>query len=592
MAERDTPINILLVEDNDYDAKIVANLFNGMKAGVFSLRTADTLEKARLADAAESADVVLLDLNLPDSYGPDTLVKSKELFADRPIIVMTGFYEEPLGVQLIQKGAQDYVVKGKITGDWLSYSIKYAIERAKIELKMREREASLRDMLEKIPEGFLSVREDGRVLFANRGAERIFGQERTELISRPFMLESEIGAALETDLRSKDGRKVPIEVRAAEIQWGAEKCRLVMVRDLTQAKQLERARNDFISMVSHELRSPLTVVKEALDLVYDGTVGEVSDRQKEILKMGLDNTRRLNRLIDGLLDITKIEAGVMPMNMAETDFGALLSATAGDYSFLASERGIALKTELPEQRLSGFCDRDKLREVLVNLASNAIKFTPRGGSIVFSLRPWEGQALFCVENTGRGIEPEDLPKLFSKFSRVGSTAEPGVEGTGLGLAISRGIVEMHSGHIWAESDPGKNCKFFVLLPLPVFRDAVRQLLRREIDSSAGGKRPLAALLLALPGGENSDMAERAAELIRSTIRSANVLVRDKDGYLLALLSNSGIKECAKTMASIQKSLAELTGGESENTRITSLIYPEDFSDEETFFIKMSVSRGG
>jgi signal transduction histidine kinase len=587
MPEQNKSIKILLVEDNAYDAKIVEDLLGGAKNGRFSLRLADTLKKAAEADGQERADIALLDLNLPDSFGPETLHKAQKFMQDRPIIVMTGFYEEKLGVNLIKKGAQDYLVKGKLTGDWLVYAIKYSVERAKIELKMKERETRLRDLLEKITEGFLVLQPGGRPIFANRAAEEIFGLSHEELMGKPLPLDCEPGAPPETDLWRKDGRKVPVEVRCAEIQWGAEACRLVMVRDMTTARQLERARAEFISMASHELRAPLTIIRESLELVCDGTMGEVSEKQKEILRMGVENAGRLNRLIDALLDITKLETGVMSLYLSDSDLGGLISETVREHAKLASERGVDLRAELPAAHLDCYCDEEKLREVLMNLVSNALKFTPRGGKITLSLRPWEGQALICVENTGQGIEPEDLPKLFNKFSKVGSSSEPGVKGTGLGLAISRAITELHNGRIWAESEPGKNCRFFILLPLPGYAEAAKKLARREIEAS-GGKRRLCALTLLLP----PEQSPAAADFIKSRFRSSSAMIRGKGGDITVFLPDAGLQEGGKAAAFIQKGLLELDPDRGGEARIIPLLYPEDFRNAEEYLAKIDETRRG
>lgn len=594
MAEQGTPVKVLLVEDNEYDARIVADLVGGLHDG-FSLRTADTLQKAGDSDAAEPADVVLLDLNLPDSYGPDTLTRAKRLFSDRPIIVMTGFYEEQLGVDLIKRGAQDYLVKGKLTRDWLSYSVYYAIERARIEAQVRLRERHLREILEKIPEGFLVVRPDGRVLFVNPGAELLLGRQPADLQARPFDLESDPEKPLETELLRPDGKKVPVEVREVGLHWGGESCRLLMLRDLTPVRALERSRSEFISRVSHELRSPLTVVKEALSLVFDGTAGQVSDKQKEILQMGLDNVGRLNRLIDALLDIAKIEAGVMPMSMAGTDLRALAAGTAADYSYLAAERKVRLAAGLPGEPMEAWCDCDKVREVLENLVSNALKFTPPGGSVTLSLRPWEGQALFCVENTGAGIEPQDMPKLFTKFAQLGR--EAGEKGTGLGLTICRGIAEMHLGKVWAESEPGRSTKFYLLLPAPGFEDAARLLVRREI-ALAGAKKSFCAITLSLPqdlpglGGADG-IAARMETFLRTRLRSSHATIKRRDGDYTVLVSDSGAQACARTVDYLEMSLREM-GGITPGMRLTAsaLVYPDDFTDEESFLRRLGETGEG
>ena len=591
-------IKVLIVEDNHFDADAVAELFNCIRTDGFALSFAETLELAKEAHEKETPDIILLDLNLPDSFGPQTLTRAVNMFKEQPIVVMTGFYEERMGVELIKKGAQDYLVKGKITSDWLAYSIKYSIERAKIECELKKRESRLRDILEEIPDGFLVVRPDGAVIFANHGAELIFGRTRSELMSGPFTLDTDTEKTLETDLLRLDGKKIPVEVRAVETHWDSAPCRLVMLRDLTSVRTLERSRDEFISKVSHELRSPLTVVKESLALVYDGTAGKVSDAQKEILKMGLDNTARLNRLIDAMLDLTKIEAGVMPVDIEKADLGALISATAAEYSYQAASQKITLGSELPDSPLHAYCDVEKLREVLANLVSNAIKFTPAGGYIKLSLRPWEGEALICVENSGPGIEPQNIPLLFNKFTQVGRAGPHGAKGTGLGLAISRGIVEMHKGRIWAESEPGKNCKFYVLLPLPRFEDVIRRLIHAELELCAGGKRQLCSLTLTLPPemlkdgtGENS-LAGKTEALIKTNLRNSHAIVKRGEGDFTILLSNSGLKECAKTGAFLAKGLTELAGlpqGKAFSF-IFALSYPEDFQDEEGFMKKMAETR--
>ncbi|MDD2804237.1 MAG: hybrid sensor histidine kinase/response regulator [Elusimicrobiales bacterium] len=594
MAEKTDLIKVLLVEDNEYDAQIVADLFRGLPDNSFALRMADSLAKAGAADAAERADVVLLDLNLPDSYGPDTLVRAKLLFQDRAIIVMTGFYEEHLGVNLIQRGAQDYLVKGKLNRDWLSYSIKYSIERAKIEAQMRRRESRLRHILETIPDGFLVLRKDGSTAFVNRGMERLLGRTRAELLNRHFNIESDTDKALKTEIQGFGGKTIPVEIRAVEINWDNENCRLVMLRDMTTLQLLERTRDELVSRVSHELRSPLTVVKESIELVYDGTAGEATAKQKEILKMGLENVARLNRLIDAVMDITKIEAGVMPMDMAQTDLGQMLASTAADYTHQAAERKVQLSTELPASPILTWCDQDKLREVLINLVSNALKFTPPGGRLQLSLRPWEGEALFCVENSGPGIAPEDLPKLFGKFTQLGGGP---IKGTGLGLAISRGLVEMHRGRIWAESEPGKGCKFLVLLPELSFEGALALLAGREITLAAG-KHKFCALRLTLPqdlpvpSGEVSPGAA-VESFLRASLRNCHAIIKNRGLDYVLFLPNSSMAEFAKVCARIDRGLCELFSlppGEGIN-HLSGLFYPDDFTDEQGLAGKIGNMHG-
>lgn len=599
MEQHEESLGVLIVEDNSLDAKIITELFRDIKNGAaFKLSFAETLEKAAAAAREKAPDIVLLDLNLPDSYGPGTLGKAEGLFPDLPIIVMTGFYEEHLGLDLIKKGAQDYLVKGKITGDWLAYSIKYSVERARIERKLKQKEAHLEDILEKSPDGVMVARKDGRVLFANHGAENIFGRRREELLKHPLTLETDTEKTVETELRRLDGRKIPLEVRAVDTVWDSEPCRLVILRDLTPVRTLQRNRDEFISMISHELRSPLSVVKESLDLVFDGSVGEVNGRQKEILKIGIDNSMRLNRLIDALLDITKIEAGVMPMDIAKVDLGLLLDETERDYVRLAEEREIRLTKDLPKSPLFTYCDKEKVREVVINLVSNALKFSPRGGSITLSLRPWEGEALFCVEDAGPGIEAEDIPRLFGKFAQVGRKRPPGVKGTGLGLAICKGIVELHGGKIWVESAPGHGCKFFVLLPVLPFDAALKGMVRREIELALARSYKFCVVDINFSGRALRDnpraaqLSSRAEAFLRSNMRNAHALLKREEGDFTLIISNADAQEGCRTCSFVEKGLADIAGFSPGLTQdLTQLLcFPGDFKDEEAFLKKLAAAR--
>ncbi|OGR44835.1 MAG: hypothetical protein A2X35_05945 [Elusimicrobia bacterium GWA2_61_42] len=598
--EQTQNINILVVEDNPYDAKIITELFRDIKNGSgFRLSFAETLEKAGVAARADPPpDILLLDLNLPDSYGPDTLGRAAGMFPDLPIIIMTGFYEEHLGLDLIKKGAQDYLVKGKITGDWLAYSIKYSVERAKIERKLKQRESRLEGILEKSPDGVVVIRRDGRVLFVNHGAEVIFGHPRKELMKQPFSLEADPEKTVQTELRRLDGKKVPLEIRAVELIWDAEPCRLVILRDLSPVRTLESSRDEFISMISHELRAPLTVVKESLDLVCDGAVGEVTDRQKEILKIGIENSLRLNRLIDALLNITKMEAGVMPLDVAKADLGLLLEETEKDYGHLAAGRRIRLVKQLPQAPLFTYCDKEKVREVVVNLVSNALKFTPENGEIALSLRPWEGEALICVEDTGPGIEPEDIPRLFNKFSQVGGKRPAGVKGTGLGLAISKGIVELHGGRIWAESTPGTGSKFYVLLPVQPFDAALKGVIKREIEMAAARNRNFCVIDVNFSGRtlkgnpRAQELCARGETFLKSNMRNSHAILKREEGDFTLVIANADPREGCRACTFVEKGLADIAGLDPALTSdLTSMLsYPVDFRDEETFIKKMAAVR--
>lgn len=315
--------------------------------------------------------------------------------------------------------------------------------------------------------------------------------------------------------------------------------------------------------------------------------------QKEMAKMGLENVRRLDRLIDSLLDISKMEAGVMPLDLGECDLAELLAETAEEYSLLGTEAGIEVRCGLPDGHIKCYCDQDKLLQVLANLSSNALKFTPKGGTIIFSLERWEGQALFRVENTGAGIAPEDLHKLFGKFAKLNSPGGAGAKGTGLGLAISRGIMEMHGGRIWAESEPGKYCRFFILLPLRDFREAALMLAKREI-AAAAGKSEFCTIALSLPGSMKAGACPGEAPAdafclrLKDCLRSAYSKITGGRRDLVLFLPDCGLKDCTRHFYQIQREL-EGAGLKPEEAAscLTAMVYPSDFHEPETLAEKLA-----
>ncbi len=217
----------------------------------------------------------------------------------------------------------------------------------------------------------------------------------------------------------------------------------------------------FVNNVSHEFRAPLTIIKGALDNLSDGLHGALTQDQSEPISMSQREVSRMKRLVDDLLDIARMEAGKISLVLEDTALQECVRETAKSFELLAKHRGLALRLDLPEGPVRVRADRDRLTQVLVNLIGNAVKFTPQG-EIRVRLSTNADSALIEVSDTGRGIPPEHLDRLFQKFERVGAAEE---EGSGLGLAIAKAIVELHHGRIWVESAPGQGSRFSVTIPL-------------------------------------------------------------------------------------------------------------------------------
>lgn len=256
---------------------------------------------------------------------------------------------------------------------------------------------------------------------------------------------------------------------------------VMTIQDLTKRSQLKRDKElaekekqlaedrlqiqtEFTSTVSHELRTPLASIKSSIDIIHSGIPGALNSDQKMFLEQAKSNIDRLNRLINDILDLSKMETGRMELKFTMCDLRAIAREVIDGELALAQSRGLSLDLEAAENLPLIKADSDKLIQVLENLLGNALKFTDQGQITIFIQHEPANQQMICrVQDTGIGIKPEDLPKLFKKFQQLDSTRQ--IKGTGLGLAICKEIVERHGGKIWVESELGKGSSFNFTLPV-------------------------------------------------------------------------------------------------------------------------------
>lgn len=233
-----------------------------------------------------------------------------------------------------------------------------------------------------------------------------------------------------------------------------------------QLQEIDRLKTDFISIVSHELRTPLTSIKNAAVILAKNKFNsaKADPREKELVEIIIKNTERQTRMVGDLLDLSKIEAGVMPVLIEEADIVALAAEAARAFQPQASEKKIALEISANPRKILLQIDPEHTRRIISNLLTNAVKFTPEGGRIRVFLKEnfWEVEV--AVSDTGPGIPADEIKKLFTKFYRASDAAGRERGGTGLGLMISKGLVEAQGGRIWLESEVGKGSRFSFTLP--------------------------------------------------------------------------------------------------------------------------------
>ncbi|PIS31351.1 hypothetical protein COT42_01265 [Candidatus Saganbacteria bacterium CG08_land_8_20_14_0_20_45_16] len=232
---------------------------------------------------------------------------------------------------------------------------------------------------------------------------------------------------------------------------------------LEKMKDVDRLKDDFVSTSSHELRTPLSIIRENISLIIDGVLGKVNETQQKLLVSSQSNVDRLARILDNLLDISRIESRLLTLNMQETNLVELVDKVVAMFKGRTVEKEIAVKLDCPEPIVI-WCDPEQMLRVYINLIDNAIKYTERGGEIIIGVGYSDDKVVSFVQDNGVGLGAEDLSKIFERFVRIHPEDEASPKGTGLGLSICKGIIEMHGGNIWAESQKGVGAKFIFVLP--------------------------------------------------------------------------------------------------------------------------------
>ncbi len=364
-----------------------------------------------------------------------------------------------------------------------------ALDNATLFEEAENQKTRLEQVFASTSDGFLVLDLEGRVAALNRQGGALLGINPHEVTGRPLarLIESLAGSveweeaggqslvtAVEHAGEPADG---DLEVRLPErrtLRWlttptrdllGAVVGTTITLRDVTREREIDRMKTEFVSTVSHELRTPLTSIKGSLHLLLSDEGLVLDETQRHLVDISLKNTDRLIRLINNILDISKMEAGHIHLDLEPhrpRDFVEM--AVEGIQGF-AESRGITLESQVAPDVPTVRVDFDRMVQVVTNLLSNAIKFSPERGVVTVGARRAGADLEIWVTDQGQGIAPEDVGRLFRKFQQLDGRTVRAVGGTGLGLAICRGIVEEHGGRIGVDSRPGAGATFTVRLPV-------------------------------------------------------------------------------------------------------------------------------
>ncbi len=513
-------LDILLIEDDPDDRDLLVSRMQASQPN-WHLTTVTTLGEAlQSLERLPLPDLILTDLNLPDSEGTETMRRLRAHDPDIPVVVLSGMRDAEIRAICRQENALDFISKQAVLasdrGVELETRIITAMERANAYQMLKQ-------VLDCSPTGMVVTNQEGYILYFNASAAEMFADSPGLRLNYPFGVPL---AASNRPTRIQTADTRIIEMRAMEMVWNQEDCHLAVLQDITshvyreldlreRSKELQaiiddqtehltlardaaeagsRAKSEFLSKVSHELRTPMHTILGIAELLED-KLTEDEDREALASLLGASDT--MIGLIDNLLDVAQTETGDFKLQSSTFAPEALLRELVGQMRPRAERAGLSMELALPAElpsRVKG--DPQRLRQILSNLIQNALNHTVAGGVYV-SLKyraagPDRLSLLFSVRDTGSGIAREELPRIFEAFHQVDNTNTRRHGGAGLGLSISKRLAEQMGGHIGVESTPGKGSRFWLQIELPVLDDTD--------DADEAGFQPMHNDLFQAPEG--------------------------------------------------------------------------------------------
>jgi PAS domain S-box-containing protein len=359
----------------------------------------------------------------------------------------------------------------------------------------------------------------------------------------------------------------------------------------SHARELERLdtqRTEFVSFVSHELRTPLTVVREGVSIIKDRLLGEVNEQQDEMLSDTLEGIDRLRRIIDDLLDISKLDADKIVLDRSEVPLAEFIEKVVDQFATTAENRGISLTQDLGalgSEKM--YADKDRVQQILTNLIGNAMKFTPAGGKVTVGAEAKGEAVLISVTDTGRGISEENQKLLFDRFQQFGRAERTGDKGTGLGLSIAKRLVELHGGFIGVKSQEGAGSVFWFTIPFAQQSDrAVSLDLQLENAARTLSRFALVSFVSRKPG---VDVHSFALDIHREVVKRKATMVLGKDTvYVICeTCDRAGAIESA---ISLRRELAKKKLTEKDLFRHSVVVFPDDADTVQGLTEKLTIQE--
>ena len=473
------PVRLLLVENDPKDAASFEETLQDESGFAFAVSRAESLDAAQRAVAISPFDVIVLDLNLPDSHGLDTLTRFRVDVTDSvPIFVLTGVDDDTDLEEIVFRSGNEYLIKSRLDHSLLPRLLRQAIERQRSQISMRR-------LITTNPDGIIVVDFDGLVLFANAMAADLFGQSPESLVGHSFGFP--VVAGNSADISTLTNRFA--EMRAVEIDWSGLPAFLVSLRDVTerlsmmrdlrvakeQAELANRVRDDILANMNHEVRTPLNSIIGFSDLLLTGDLGDLETARSYLSNINQSGWQLLE-LLNDVLDMANIRANHFELEETVFDLGRAVDAVAQLMRSQIVRSGLTLDISLPLEPPRLHADQRRVKQMLGHVLSNAVKFNRRGGSIRLTVDTSDlGDVLLSVSDTGVGMEPARIAAAEAAFGKLDGSYTCTTGGAGLGLSLTKGMAERHGGRLLIESKPGVGTT--ITICLPAFRVIPGELTR-------------------------------------------------------------------------------------------------------------------
>lgn len=651
-------LRILMLEDAATDAELMEHELRRAKISFISKRVETKEDFVRqLHDFVP--DIILSDYRLPAFDGLKALDITLKEFPDMPFILVTGALGEEKAVEILKSGASDYILKDNLSR--LPHAILRAIREAEGRRERKRSEKALEESLmvigrakrewestvDSIPQLICLIDSHGCILRTNRVVEQwnlehvvnVKCKTLHELL-HPGCADSacyleafwsqaweelKYGRSTECEVNDRViGRYLHVQVRAISpgiCRKGEETASfaVVIARDITERKQaeerlkeyaaelevankelrrLDEIKSEFVAVASHELRTPLATIKNSIQLLLQRKTGAINENQEKFLSLAEKNINRLTNILNSLLDLSKIESGRMELNFEEINLKDSIEFIISSFKPQVAGKSIEIKMEIEKDLPSVYADREKIAQILMNLVGNAIKFTPEGGTITVSAKPYNGDGRMVavsVRDSGIGIPGDQLEKVFEKFFQVEESLRRSIAGTGLGLPITKGLVEAHRGKIWVESEIGKGSTFTFTLPISKGekRDLrFRYVLDKEFQRVQEKHSHLTLFLIEISSGgaEVKDtLLEKLEEKLKQCLgRKTDIVLRLGKGKILAALCEADLEGARVIRQRIDEELQKHTIEGQDVSLITKVgmaTYPEEALSKRELFRK-------